>query len=141
MTNEELNEIYDIPGVLTFKPGNGGLLAAYITAPSAEATVYLQGAHLTHWKPTGQAPVIYTSPKSDFVAGKPIRGGVPVIFTWFSERHVGKTGPMHGFARICDWQLAFAAMSGSNDDPALHLLWTLEPNDLSCSLGFDHFKA
>jgi glucose-6-phosphate 1-epimerase len=137
MTTEELNAKYEIPGVLRFAPGNGGLLAAHITAPAAEATVYIQGAHLTHWKPAGQAPAIFVSPKSEYAAGKPIRGGIPVIFPWFSERHDGKTGPMHGFARISDWQLAFAAMSG--DD--LHLMWTLEPNDLSRSLGFDHFKV
>jgi glucose-6-phosphate 1-epimerase len=137
LNQEELQMKFDIPGVLTFKPANGGLLAAHVTAPAAEATVYINGAHLTHWKPAGQASAIFTSPKSDFIAGKPIRGGVPVIFPWFSERHDGKTGPMHGFARISDWQLAFAAMSG--DD--LHLMWTLEPNDLSRSLGFDHFKV
>ena len=141
MNQQELQQKFEIPGILTFKPAQGGLLAAHVTAPAAEATIYINGAHLTHWKPVGQAPVIYTSPKSDFTAGKPIRGGVPVIFPWFSERHDGKTGPMHGFARISDWQLSFAAMSGSNDDPVLHLLWTLEPNDLSRSLGFDHFRV
>ena len=137
MTQEELNHKFEIPGILTFKPGHGGLLTAQVTTPAAEATIYINGAHLTHWKPTGQAPAIFTSEKSEYATGKPIRGGVPVIFPWFSERHDGKTGPMHGFARISDWQLAFAAMSG--DD--LHLMWTLEPNDLSRSLGFDHFKV
>ncbi|HEX3570971.1 MAG TPA: D-hexose-6-phosphate mutarotase [Acidobacteriaceae bacterium] len=136
MTQQDLQQKFEIPGVLTFKPGNGGLLAAHVTSPAAEATVYFQGAHLTHWKPAGHAPAIFLSPKSEYAVGKPIRGGIPVIFPWFGERHDGKTGPMHGFARISDWQLAFAAMSG--DD--LHLLWTLEPNDLSRSLGFDHFK-
>jgi len=137
LNQEELQMKFDIPGILTFKPAQGGLVAAQVTSPTAEATIYVQGAHLTHWKPAGQAPGIFTSAKSDFAAGKPIRGGVPVIFPWFSERHDGKTGPMHGFARISDWELAFAAMSG--DD--LHLVWTLEPNDLSRNLGFDHFKV
>jgi glucose-6-phosphate 1-epimerase len=137
MNQQELQQKFEIPGVLTFRSAQGGLLAAHVTAPAAEATIYINGAHLTHWKPTGQAPAIFTSPKSEFVSGKPIRGGIPVIFPWFSERHDGKTGPMHGFARISDWQLAFAAMSGDE----LHLMWTLEPNDLSRSLGFDHFKV
>jgi glucose-6-phosphate 1-epimerase len=137
MTQQDLQQKFEISGVLTFKPGNGGLLAAHVTTPAAEATIYVQGAHLTHWKPQGQAPAIFISEKSEYAAGKPIRGGVPVIFPWFAERHDGKQGPMHGFARISEWQLAFAAMSG--DD--LHLIWTLEPNDLSRSLGFDHFKV
>jgi len=141
MTTEQLNAKFEIPGVLRFAPGNGGLVAAHVSSPTAEATIYIQGAHLTHWKPAGQAPAIFLSSKSDFLAGKPIRGGVPVIFPWFGDRHDGKTGPAHGFARISDWQLAFAAMSGQKDDSDLHLLWTLESNDLSRSLGFDHFKV
>jgi glucose-6-phosphate 1-epimerase len=137
MTEQDLKQKFEIPGILTFGPGNGGLLAAHVTSPTAEATVYVQGAHLAHWKPQGQAPAIFISQKSEYTAGKPIRGGVPVIFPWFGERHDGKQGPMHGFARISDWQLAFAAMSGDE----LHLMWTLEPNDQSRSLGFDHFKV
>lgn len=131
-----LQEKFGIPGILKFEQAAGGLIAAQITSPAAEAIIYLQGAHLTHWKPAGQASAIFLSPRAEFAPGKPIRGGVPVIFPWFGERHDGKTGPMHGFARLSDWDLAFAAMSG--DD--LHLAFTLAPNELSHSLGFDHFK-
>ena len=131
-----LKDKFSIPGILSFEPANGGLIAAHITSPAAEATIYLQGAHVTHWKPAGQASAIFLSQRAEFAPGKPIRGGVPIVFPWFSERHDGKTGPQHGFARISDWDLAFAGMSG--DD--LHLLFTLAPNDLSRSLGFDHFK-
>ena len=88
--------------------------------PAAEATIYTQGAHLTHWKPAGQAPVIFLSQRAEFVPGKPIRGGVPVVFPWFSERHDGKTGPQHGFARISEWELAAAMLAGDE----LHLTWT-----------------
>jgi glucose-6-phosphate 1-epimerase len=91
---------------------------------------------VTHWKPAGQAPAIFLSQRAEFTPGKPIRGGVPIIFPWFSERHDGKTGPQHGFARISEWTVAFAGMSG--DD--LHLAFTLAPNELSRSLGFDHFR-
>src|SRR5439155_26478205 len=38
---------------------------------------------------------------------------------------------------ISEWQLAFAAMSGDE----LHLMWTLEPTELTRSLGFAHFRA
>jgi glucose-6-phosphate 1-epimerase len=133
---DELNHKFAIPGILAFAPANGGLLAAHVTSPAAEATVYLQGAHVTHWKPAGQAPAIFLSQRAEFAPGKPIRGGVPIVFPWFSERHDGKTGPQHGFARISDWDVAFAGMSG--DD--LHLAFTLAPNDLSRSLGFDHVR-
>jgi glucose-6-phosphate 1-epimerase len=112
------------------------LVVARVTSPAAEATICLQGAHLTHWKPAGQAPAIFLSQRAEFTPGKPIRGGVPVIFPWFGERHDGKTGPQHGFARISEWDLASAVMAGDE----LHLVFTLAPNDLSYSLGYDHFK-
>jgi glucose-6-phosphate 1-epimerase len=132
----ELQEKFAIPGVLGFEKTATGLVIARVTTPAAEANIYLHGAHVTHWKPAGEAPAIFLSQRAEFAPGKPIRGGVPVIFPWFGERHDGKTGPMHGFARISEWELAFAAMAGDE----LHLAFTLAPNELSQSLGFDHFK-
>jgi glucose-6-phosphate 1-epimerase len=79
------------------------LVRAVISTPAAEADLYLQGAHLAHWTPRGQGPVLYVSPKSLFAAGKAIRGGVPVIFPWFGSRGDGKPGPAHGFARTAEW--------------------------------------
>jgi glucose-6-phosphate 1-epimerase len=96
----------------------------------------LQGAHITTWQPTGHQPVLFTSRKAEFAPGKPIRGGVPIVFPWFGARHDGKSGPSHGFARIQNWTLAFAALAG--DD--LHLTFTLSPTTLSRSLGYDEFR-
>ena len=45
--------------------------------------------------------------------------------------------PAHGFARIQEWTLAFAAISGED----LHLTFTLGPTQLSRDLGFDHFRV
>jgi glucose-6-phosphate 1-epimerase len=131
----QLNEHFGIPGVLAFHQRDSGLIYADVTTPQAKATVYLQGAHLTSWQPAGQQPVIFLSRKSDLVPGKPIRGGVPIAFPWFANRHDGKAGPSHGFARIQDWTLAFAAMTG--DD--LHLTFTLGPTEISHNLGYDNF--
>jgi glucose-6-phosphate 1-epimerase len=132
----ELHSRFAIPGVLGFEKTSTGLVFARVTAPAAEATIYLHGAHLTHWKPAGEAPAIFLSQRAEFAPGKPIRGGVPIVFPWFGDRHDGKAGPQHGFARISEWELAFAAMAGDE----LHLAFTLAPNELSRSLGFDHFK-
>jgi len=52
--------------------------------------------NLTHWQPAGEEPVLFTSPKSAFQTSKAIRGGVPVIFPWFGDRHDGQAGPAHG---------------------------------------------
>jgi glucose-6-phosphate 1-epimerase len=140
MNITELAERFSLPGVLAFQETPSGLIYADVTTPHATATIYLQGAHLTHWQPSvngsPQQPVIFLSRKSDLAPGKAIRGGVPIAFPWFAARHDGKAGPSHGFARIQNWTLAFAALAG--DD--LHLTFTLGPTELSRSLGYDHFR-
>jgi glucose-6-phosphate 1-epimerase len=132
----QLKEHFGIPGVLDFHATASGLAYASVTTPHATATVYIQGAHLTAWQPMGQQPAIFISRKSDFAPGKAIRGGVPIAFPWFATRHDGKPGPSHGFARIQDWTLAFAAMAGEE----LHLTFTLGPTEISRNLGYDNFR-
>jgi glucose-6-phosphate 1-epimerase len=136
MNLTELNDDFGIPGVLFFDEHND-LVRANVSTTVAKATVYLQGAHVAEWQPIGQQPVLFLSRESEFVAGKAIRGGVPISFPWFANRHDGKTGPSHGFARIQDWTLAFAALAGEE----LHLSFTLAPTPLSRELGFDHFRV
>jgi len=131
-----LTSDFAIPGVLSFHQISSGLAYASITMPHATATVYIQGAHLTAWQPAGEHPGIFLSHKSDLEPGKPIRGGVPIAFPWFANRHDGKTGPSHGFARIQDWTLASAMLAG--DD--LHLTFTLASTEMSRELGYDHFR-
>jgi len=132
----ELNDSFAIPGMLTFQQGNGGLLCAQITTPACTATLYLHGAHLTHWQPEGQSSVFFLSEHSKYEAGKAIRGGIPLIFPWFGARADG-AGPTHGFARTQVWDVAFTAVSG--DD--LHLTVTLGPTEESRKLGFDNFRV
>ena len=141
MDLEELNAHFGLPGVLVFAAGRGGLVYADVTTAQATARVYLQGAHVTAWQPAGEQPVLFMSRKSEFAVGKAIRGGVPIAFPWFAtdqkaDRVDGKPGPSHGFARIQDWTVAFAALAGDE----LHLTLTLGPTAMSRSMGFDHFR-
>jgi glucose-6-phosphate 1-epimerase len=76
-----------------------------ISTPAAEGEIYLQGAHVARWTPSGQRPVLFLSPKSAFAPGKAIRGGVPIVFPWFGAPPDGKPGPAHGFARTSLWTL------------------------------------
>ncbi len=73
-----------------------------VRTPAAEAEVYLQGAHVTSWTPTGGARVVWTSAHSAFAAGTPIRGGIPVCFPWFGPDPSG-SGPLHGVVRTRPW--------------------------------------
>lgn len=86
-----------------FEDGPGGLRRIAISTPLAESTIYLHGAHVTAWTPRGQRPVLFISSRSGYEAGKPIRGGVPIVFPWFGPRSDGQPGPLHGFARIREW--------------------------------------
>jgi glucose-6-phosphate 1-epimerase len=139
-TSTELNERFGLPGVLLFED-HGELVRARISLPTCEASIYLQGAHLTHWQPAGQQPVLFLSERSAFTPGKAIRGGVPICFPWFGARSDGLPGPSHGFARIQPWQLAFAALlPDTGEGDRLQLTFVLGPTDLSRSVGFDHFR-
>ena len=142
METSELSEQFGIPGALAFETTSEGLTLARINTPAASAVVYLHGAHLTEWTPVGQKPAIFLSGRSEFAPGKPIRGGIPVIFPWFGPRsgepappHSNEPGPAHGFARTAGWSLAFAALAG--DD--LHMSLTLGPTQESRAAGFDTF--
>jgi len=132
----ELTGQFAVDGVLRFERTASGLIFARVTAPAAQATVYLHGAHLTDWQPAGEAPVLFLSARTELAPDKPIRGGVPVIFPWFGPRHDGLAGPSHGFARRSEWELAFAALAGDE----VHLTFTLGPDQTSRALGYDHFR-
>jgi glucose-6-phosphate 1-epimerase len=141
MDLQTLTDNFAIPGALTFSENENGLLRANITTPTCSAELYLQGAHLTHWQPTGHEPVLFLSERSFFTPGKAIRGGIPIIFPWFGSRtatpdNPRTDGPSHGFARTANWTLAFAAIAG--DDLILTL--TLGPSETSRALGFDNFQ-
>ena len=90
----------EIPGIARITPGQGGLPRYGITTPGGEAHVYLYGAHVTHFAPAGQEKLLFLSKESFFEQGKPIRGGIPVIFPWFGPR---EGSPQHGFARTRAW--------------------------------------
>lgn len=145
MTVNELNGQFGLDGVLHFEE-HGELTRARVTLRSCEATIYLQGAHVTAWQPTGARPVLFLSECSALTPGKAIRGGIPICFPWFGGRSDGGPGPSHGFARISPWDLAFAALmpdpaSAPDEGDRLQLTFVLGPNELSRSLGFDAFRA
>ena len=131
-----LNEEFGIPGILAFDL-HGELIRARITTPAASATVYLQGGHVAEWQPAGHEPVLFMSAASAFKKGKAIRGGIPVIFPWFGDRHDGHPGPAHGFARSAEWEFGFAALASDE----LHMSLLLTPSEASRALGFDHFRV
>lgn len=145
-TLAELRERFSIRDHVSFHEDEPGLVQMRVVTHASEATVYLQGAHLTRWTPSGGNPVLYLSPKSALAPGKPIRGGVPVLFPWFGPRwnaeaydetH-GMESPMHGFARTQVWTLDRVHLHPDGD---VHVTLSLDPGEESRSLGYDHFHA
>jgi glucose-6-phosphate 1-epimerase len=105
LTVEQLNERFGKPGIV-FETGRGGLIRAVISAPTATGELYLHGAHVTHFQPSGEQPVLWMSGHSYFEAGKPIRGGVPICFPWFGPPPADKgEAPAHGLARLSAWNV------------------------------------
>lgn len=138
MTPTELNQKFPIANALRFETGPGGLTRAVVSTPLAEAEIYQHGAHVAHWIPSGQKPVLFVSSKSLFADGKAIRGGVPIIFPWFGPRSGDRPGPMHGFARTAMWSVEGAKLLDSGE---VEIVFGLEPDDASRALGFDGFSV
>ncbi|MEI8206660.1 MAG: D-hexose-6-phosphate mutarotase, partial [Kiritimatiellales bacterium] len=99
-----MNQEILIPERVTVKTGKGGLRYLELLCNGAETHVYLHGAHVLHYQPVGQAPVLWTSQKSCFEATKPIRGGIPVCWPWFGAHPSDTTQPAHGSARLTEWE-------------------------------------
>jgi glucose-6-phosphate 1-epimerase len=131
-----LADRFEIPKALRFEDGPGGLVRAVIST-AAEADLYLQGAHLAHWTPRGQRPVLYVSPNSLFAPGKAIRGGVPIIFPWFGSRGDGKPGPAHGFARTSEWAMESARL---REDGRMEITLALASNSATRGLFNSAFR-
>jgi D-hexose-6-phosphate mutarotase len=102
MATTQWQKSLEIPGRVLFSEGNADLPKLEIKTPWSVAEIYLHGAQVTHFQPTGQPPVLFMSQLSRFAEGTPIRGGIPIIFPWFGARE-GETS--HGFARILSWDV------------------------------------
>ncbi len=94
-----------LPGSVITDEGQGHLPRFTVAPKTCGSHIYLHGAHVTHWQPSGHAPVLWVSRQSAFAGDKPIRGGVPLCFPWFGAKADDASAPMHGLARTAEWQL------------------------------------
>jgi glucose-6-phosphate 1-epimerase len=120
-----------IPDVAHIEPGRGGLPHLLIEHMGAIADIYFHGAHLAQYSPPHAHPLLFLSNASQFTAGKPIRGGVPLIFPWIGPHPTSAALPAHGFVRTMEWTLS-AIRKHSNrvsvelsltDSPETHKIW------------------
>jgi glucose-6-phosphate 1-epimerase len=106
---------FGIGKAITFDTGHGGLPRCKLSGTGGTAEIYLLGATLTSFIPTGGSELLFVSPKSKYEPGKAIRGGVPIIFPWFGTIPTKPELPQHGVARNAQWQVTStdAAADGS----------------------------
>jgi glucose-6-phosphate 1-epimerase len=103
MANTELQQKPESnSGKVAFLDGRGELPMIEVITRWSTCEIYLQGAHVTHFKKKNEPPLLFLSQCSRFERGQPIRGGIPVVFPWFGPR---EGMPQHGFARFKDWEL------------------------------------
>ncbi|MCC6423275.1 MAG: D-hexose-6-phosphate mutarotase [Phycisphaerales bacterium] len=102
---EKLQTRFGITGLARVEEGMGGLARLSVSTPAADATIYLHGAHVAHYKPAGQRGLLFMSAASQYRTGRPIRGGIPICFPWFAAKVGNPEAPMHGFVRLGDWSV------------------------------------
>jgi len=116
--------------------GQGGLEKLVLSgAGGARCQVYLHGAHVTSWVPSGGAERLFLSKRAEFRPGAAIRGGIPIVFPQFAG--LGPL-PKHGFARTSPWEV-MEARGGSarlrlRDSPASRTLW---PHPFEAEFGIE----
>jgi glucose-6-phosphate 1-epimerase len=135
---EKLRSTFSIPNSIDFQTGNGGMTKVVVTTPIANGEIYLNGAHVTHYQPVGQVPVLFMSGSSRFENGKAIRGGVPICFPWFGGLEGRDTAPAHGFARTSEWAIKSTRL---NPDQSATVVLELSGNEDRSSFWPHAFKA
>ncbi len=129
--------LIDLPAGVQLIEGRGGLPMLRVATAACTGEVYLQGAHVAAWTPAGAEPVIWMSGGSRFVAGEPIRGGIPVCFPWFGPGLSGDQAPGHGFARLTPWDL----IDATDADDAVTLTFKLTGTDATGLPGADDYPT
>lgn len=81
-------------------PGNR---AAYrLEANEQSVTISKTGAQILSFE-NSRGDILWTASAPEYQAGKPVRGGIPVVFPWFGDHKTDPAMPAHGFVRSLEW--------------------------------------
>jgi glucose-6-phosphate 1-epimerase len=105
MTAYELNQKFGLPGIAEIIEGENSLPKIRVTTSAATAEIYLHGAQITSWIPSGSSEVLFLSKHSHWQEGKAIRGGIPICYPWFRSKADDPTAPSHGVVRTTAWEI------------------------------------
>lgn len=122
-------EQFEIRDTVSIAPGVNGFPKVVVRHDSGHSLeAYLYGGHVTSWKTPQKEELLFLSSRAEFVRGKAIRGGIPIVFPQFGPGEL----PSHGIARICPWRLTDSKILENKDvsitlemDESCHggLLW------------------
>ncbi|HTA90692.1 MAG TPA: D-hexose-6-phosphate mutarotase [Polyangiaceae bacterium] len=121
MTGSNSRAFGELPGVE--RVVTHGLPSVRVASAHATGLVFLQGAHIAQWSPSGRDPVIWMSQKAVYQRGKALRGGIPICFPWFGAHAQDRDFPQHGFARTRDFEYHGARLDDAGQ-PELELSLT-----------------
>ena len=99
---------FAVPDRVVLEEGLGGLPRVRLCHPSgAAAELYVHGAHVCSWSVPDAGEQLFVSRNAWFADGKPIRGGIPVVFPQFGDGPL----PKHGLVRTQAWRVIHTAVS------------------------------
>lgn len=104
---KELQNRFGDCDYITFEQNEQGVVLIHVNHPLATATISLQGGQVLEWKPRSQVePVLWSADPIHWLSGRAIRAGVPICWPWFGAHPTEQAAPAHGYARLCDWEVA-----------------------------------
>tara|TARA_R110002050_G_scaffold234759_1_gene370653 strand:+ start:731 stop:1576 length:846 start_codon:yes stop_codon:yes gene_type:complete len=112
-------------GSVTTKRHANGLDYVAVDTAFCQARIFLQGAQIDQFTPSGKSPLLWVSSADDYQPGNGIRGGIPVCWPWFGMSDI-QGFPQHGFARNKIWSLESINMG----DQSVALLFALPASEI-----------
>ncbi|MCA8976369.1 MAG: D-hexose-6-phosphate mutarotase [Planctomycetes bacterium] len=105
----------------------GGRDAVRLRHGDDEVLIALLGAQVLTWQHRGR-DVLWTATAATYEPGKPVRGGVPIVFPWFGDHRTDPSLPAHGFVRTQPWTIAESGPEArveltTSDTSASRALW------------------
>jgi D-hexose-6-phosphate mutarotase len=108
---KELQNRFGDCDYITFEQTEQDVVLIHVNHPLATATISLQGGQVLEWKPRSQVePVLWSADPTHWLSGRAIRAGVPICWPWFGAHPTEQAAPAHGYARLCDWEVAEISM-------------------------------
>lgn len=101
------------------------LTGVELTVAGSVLRVLDQGAQVVHWQPVGQAPVLFASAVANYLPGRHVRAGAPLVYPWFGNGAHGDLTPVHGYARL----RSFTRLGQQAEDGVAAVRQVLEPTE------------